>query len=103
MHGRPRGVSLAPDARGHYASTIVRVCCRTRMWRVTCRRLPGRTRGTVVKTWRGDSARGEAMTRPVNHRERIEGWLRDALAMRGAQVGFVRTPGGARVEGAPGP
>ncbi len=29
------------------------------------------------------------MSRPVNHRERIEGWLRDALAIRGAEVGYV--------------
>jgi len=40
------------------------------------------------------------VTRPVNHRERIEGWLRDALAMRGDQVGFIVTPGSALVEGA---
>jgi hypothetical protein len=28
------------------------------------------------------------MTEPVNHRERIEGWMRDALAMRGTTVGY---------------
>jgi hypothetical protein len=29
------------------------------------------------------------MTRPVNHRERIEGWLRDRLASRGPTVGYA--------------